>query len=355
MSNMIYSSPASKYNGNNAKSDLNEIAWLKNVYTNGSDSDKAWASNEAQKYYSNLQKNGFGHLADTMKGLSAGDAYNYSKGYVPDYNGQEFADSYRANTNKAIDKQLAATVAGYEAQKTGVNRQYDSSAKELYAGYLNTSKKLPQQLEAQGITGGASESANLKMQNNYMQNLYSQEMARNQALSQIDAAIASATANAEAQKANAENTYTQMAYDISRDTRDYYANERYKNTSLDQNQKQIDNSFYLSQRGLDLNERQFDTDKEQIAIQNAVNAAQMGNFDLLANMWGITPKEAYNRYKTLIQFQDDPNGLNAMQVRYNVGKPYYNNYGYYVNPDEVPEVGKEGNNQNPFFLPVTKQ
>ena len=253
-----------------------------------------------------------------MEGLNAGDAYNFSKSYVPDYNGREFTDSYRANATKAIDEQLRAMNAAYGVQKQGINQQYDDSAKKLYAGYLNSSKKLPQQLAAQGITGGASESANLKLSNNYMQNLYSQEMARNQALGEIDAAIAAATGNAQAQKYNLENQLATMAYDISRDTRDYYANERYKNATIGQNQQQIDNSFYLSMLGNDFNERQFDYNKDwnqkqfdynknNLDLQNAYNAAQFGNFDLVAKLWGVTPQEAWNRYQRIFKFQDNPN------------------------------------------------
>jgi len=313
-----YSPVTSNYSGNDAKKDVNEIAWLKQVYTNGSDSDKAWASTEAKKYYERLRTNGFSNLADSLEGLNAGDAYNFSKSYVPDYNGQQFADNYRTNASKAIDEQLKAMNTAYGVQKQGINQQYDDSAKKLYAGYLNSSKKLPQQLAAQGITGGASESANLKLSNNYMQNLYSQEMARNQALGEIDAAIAAATGNAQAQKYNLENQVANMAYDISRDTRDYYANERYKNATINQGQQQIDNSFYLSMLGNDFNERQFDFNKD-ITLENlnmtksntnwdrALAAAGLGNFDLLANELGITPQEAWNRYKQMVKFQDNPN------------------------------------------------
>jgi hypothetical protein len=151
-----------------------------------------------------------------------------------------------------------------------------------------------------------------------MQNLYSQEMARNQALGEIDAAIAAATGNAQAQKYNLENQLATMAYDISRDTRDYYANERYKNATINQGQQQIDNSFYLSMLGNDFNERQFDFNKE-ITRENlnmtkdntnrerAVTDAQLGNFDSLAKLWGVTPQEAWNYYQKMVKFQDNPN------------------------------------------------
>lgn len=283
-----------------AKKDINEIAWLKQVYTNGNDSDKKWAAAEAGKYYDNLRNNGYGHIADNLKGYDAGQAYNFSKGYVNEYNGQEYADNYKKNANNAYDKQLDAIKANYAGQKDSINLNYDDAVKSARASYLQTQKLLPQQLAAQGISGGASESAHLKLSNNYMNNVYNLEKQRADALKSIDDAIMSATYNTEAQKANAENTYAQMAYDISRDTRDYFANQR--NINADRN-----------------------INYEQYEFNKALSFASAGNFDSLARYMNVTPQEAEQAYRRWIMFNNDPNGLSAMQTYYNINKPYYKN------------------------------
>ena len=67
----------------------------------------------------------------------------------------------------AADEQLAALAAQYE----GTNRQ-------LYRDYMQTQRVLPQQLAAQGYTGGLSESARLRLGISYQDALARNEQAR---------------------------------------------------------------------------------------------------------------------------------------------------------------------------------
>ena len=93
-----------------------------------------------------------------------------------------------------------------------INNAYDLSARDYYQLYKTQQAKLPENLSKAGVTGGASESAQLKLMNNYSENLYKNEAARNNQLAGINRnyndQIAQNSINAANQMANA---YLQMA------------------------------------------------------------------------------------------------------------------------------------------------
>ena len=93
-----------------------------------------------------------------------------------------------------------------------INNAYDLSARDYYQLYKTQQAKLPENLSKAGVTGGASESAQLKLMNNYSENLYKNEAARNNQLAGINQnyndQIAQNSINAANQMANA---YLQMA------------------------------------------------------------------------------------------------------------------------------------------------
>ena len=93
-----------------------------------------------------------------------------------------------------------------------INNAYNSSARDYYQLYKTQQAKLPENLSKAGVTGGASESAQLKLMNNYSENLYKNEAARNNQLAGVNQnyndRIAQNSINAANQMANA---YLQMA------------------------------------------------------------------------------------------------------------------------------------------------
>ena len=93
-----------------------------------------------------------------------------------------------------------------------INNAYDLSARDYYQLYKTQQAKLPENLSKAGVTGGASESAQLKLMNNYSENLYKNEAARNNQLAGVNQnyndQIARNSINAANQMANA---YLQMA------------------------------------------------------------------------------------------------------------------------------------------------
>lgn len=73
----------------------------------------------------------------------------------------------------------------YSEMISTANQGYDKSANNAYINYRQGQKALPEQLSQYGITGGASESANLKLQAAYGSNLAENEYERNNSLSNI--------------------------------------------------------------------------------------------------------------------------------------------------------------------------
>lgn len=66
-----------------------------------------------------------------------------------------------------------------------LNSTYDTSSKQNYLNYMQNQKALPSQLQKLGVNGGASESALLRLNTAYGNNIANNESARNTALSEL--------------------------------------------------------------------------------------------------------------------------------------------------------------------------
>ena len=128
---------------------------------------------------------------------------------------------------QAYDEQIAANNAALEAarqraqettdaQIAALGEQYQGTNRQLYRDYMNSRRALPQQMAAQGYSGGLSESSMLRLMNSYEEGLNENERARlaqeasyNQALAQqlYDAQMRTNEANTQA----GQQRYSQMA------------------------------------------------------------------------------------------------------------------------------------------------
>ena len=147
------------------------------------------------------------------------EAYNSGKneGYNAGYNSGYNEGTAGLNEIKQMysNMQTQQNTALQNAQRLSadqINNAYDLSARDYYQLYKTQQAKLPENLSKAGVTGGASESAQLKLMNNYSENLYKNEAARNNQLAGINRnyndQIAQNSINAANQMANA---YLQMA------------------------------------------------------------------------------------------------------------------------------------------------
>ena len=114
------------------------------------------------------------------------------------------------NIAKAYEQQYRANLANQEAQlaqqlqqsQNASNRQYESAANANYLNYMKQRNALPERLAAQHINGGASETANVNMMNNYALTRGNTEASRIAALGQLQSTYDTNIAN---MRANAEN------------------------------------------------------------------------------------------------------------------------------------------------------
>lgn len=114
----------------------------------------------------------------------------------------DMAAAYEAAARANFAAQQAALSSQLASSKQSTSSNYDSAAAGNYVNYMKQQNALGEQLAAQGIRGGASESALARIGNNYAQNQGNTTAQRYGALSQLQNAYDTNIAN---MRANMEN------------------------------------------------------------------------------------------------------------------------------------------------------
>lgn len=118
---------------------------------------------------------------------------------------QSMMSQQQSQQNSALQQAQALT-------NEQINSAYDQSARDYYRLYKTHQKTLPENLSKAGVTGGASESSQLKLMNSYSDNLYKNEAARNNQLAGNNADYNNKVAQNSVAYANQlSNAYLQMA------------------------------------------------------------------------------------------------------------------------------------------------
>lgn len=155
----------------------------------------------------NGNQTGTGYVpTSTFLGGENGGYWDQQRGAAKDMYQRAVANNIAA-AQSAID--FAQKQA--EAQRTEINQGYANTNKQLYRDYMANQKALPQQLKAQGYTGGLSESSRLKLMNAYGENLAGNDQARMGDLAKIGTQLDQTTYEANAAKA-AANASAQQDY-----------------------------------------------------------------------------------------------------------------------------------------------
>ena len=171
------------------------------------------------------------------------------------------------------------------SQKESINQSADENARQAYIMHMQAQKALPQQLASQGITGGATETANLGLQSTYQNNVNAINQNKMNALQDIDNAIVDLQNSGDLSMVEQVLANNQAALDA-------YVN------NLD---KQIANNQWTQQ----FNANREDTMAEQ-AYRDKVYADQMAQ-QTLENQWyeqsynDAQKKEETNRIITLLE------------------------------------------------------
>lgn len=103
--------------------------------------------------------------------------------------GSPYAEIYNQYAKQQSDlrnqfvKQLETNKAN-DTNKSNAN--YDNTAKQNYIKYMQTSRQLPESLNALGVNGGAAESSLIRLKTNYGNNVATNEANRNTAINDIN-------------------------------------------------------------------------------------------------------------------------------------------------------------------------
>lgn len=199
---------------------------------------------------------------------------------MPEYVGQS-PEELQAAYNRiaeleaeAIRGQLAMTNAQLQAAQQNANSQYDDLAREAYINMRQSQNALPQQLAALGISGGGSETANLKLQTNYQNNLHTSEQQRAQMLQDFALQKLQAQTQANSDIAGIQAGAAQNAMNA-------WQNEQANQNSW--NQWLANFNLQLQQRQDSLS--QYEYEKAQNELAQAVELAQItGDYSKLKAM-----------------------------------------------------------------------
>lgn len=106
---------------------------------------------------------------------------------------QPYMDIY-SQLRKSLQNQRTTDIKNIESNRDSdlakSNAGYDNTARQNYINYMQAQKRLPSELNALGIRGGASESSLIRLGTNYGTNVASNESARQGALNDIRKAYA---------------------------------------------------------------------------------------------------------------------------------------------------------------------
>ena len=158
--------------------------------------DYSTGGGEMQQMTANLTSK-----ANPNTGMSGGDMMAYYRQAMADAMEEEAA---------AYERQIESQVRALNAQKDPLEQQYNKSAQQAYIQSELAKKNLPQQLAAQGLNGGASESANLAIETGYGNALNQLTQDYNNNLAALDLQIQQLRANGEIAKAQALSQYKQQ-------------------------------------------------------------------------------------------------------------------------------------------------
>ena len=197
--------------------------------------------------------------------------------YVTDRRYINAADAYAKQLRAQQATQRQAMAQQLATSKAGVAADYDSSAAQAYLNYAKQQNALPEQLRAQGINGGASESALVRLGNQYALNQASNNASRNAAMGQLQTTYDTNLANMqnELNRTIADNAYQAQQQQIE-------FNENLRQRALEQFQATIERftsvkSVDKAIAGLDKNDPNYTAMKQLLQLRKAqIKAAKSG-------------------------------------------------------------------------------
>ena len=255
-----------------------------------------------------------GSSSGSASGTSTADAYN---ALLAAYRGNDYSDylaQMRAAAQNAYDRGMNALNSAYDAQLSSLSNnlnetknqladQYnrsrksimDDAASSLRQAYINrmiSQRNLAQQMSAQGLSGGATETTMANMLNNYgnarnninttqNRNLYNLEGNYNSNLAEAMQAYNSAVANANLQKAQQA-----MSLENALANNEISALGDYQSLMQRQNENYLDllKSAIANGASFSYNPTQATNGVNAVSVQQAANPDMVSNYALLQEL-----------------------------------------------------------------------
>ncbi len=111
---------------------------------------------------------------------------------------------------EAYQRQIESGVDQINAQRDPLKQQFDQGAQQAWIAQMQAKKNLPEQLAAQGVNGGATESRNIALETQYGNSLNNLTRDYNNNLASLDSDIAQLQATGNMQLAQNAAQYQQM-------------------------------------------------------------------------------------------------------------------------------------------------
>ena len=251
----------------------------------------------------------------------------------------EIYDNYNSMAQtqaQAAQAQLALLQKQIAAQEQTANSEYDDLARQAYIAKRQSENALPQQLAALGISGGGSETANLKLQTNYQNNLNQSEQARKQALQELAL-----------QRMQAE---TQTNSDILGYQAEAQSNalNAWRNELANQNAyNQWAQEYALTQQQYQNSLSQYEYEKQQAELAQQIELAQLtGDYSRLKQMGYDTTYMEQLKDANLKQLALDALYTQAQTNKLNSSKTIDDD----DDPPKEPDTMEIGNQQGPNWI-----
>lgn len=246
------------------------------------------------------------------------------------YNGIAETQAQAAQAGLALLQQQIA------AQEQTANSEYDDLARQAYIAKRQSENALPQQLAALGISGGGSETANLKLQTNYQNNLNQSEQARKQALQELAL-----------QRLQAETQTNSDILGYQAEAQNNALNA-WRNELANQNAyNQWAQEYALTQQQYQNSLSQYEYEKQQAELAQQIELAQLtGDYSRLKQMGYDTTYMEQLKDANLKQLALDALYTQAQTNKLNSSKTIDDD----DDPPKEPDTMEIGNQQGPNWI-----
>ena len=270
----------------------------------------------------------------------------YYTGGIPEYTGmtgdevESYYNDILSNQQTANDRYIQSLRDNIDYQIEGVNSDYDQLAQQAYVQYMLGQKNLPQILSAQGISGGAAESTSLAQQLAYENSLNSNEQARQDAImdlnqyynsavaenqlnfSQLQASLQQNMISAIQQAQQYENSYNQWVVEYQRAVTESDRAYALQQAQLAQDKANTawQQAFTSQQYSDQLKQQEYENslNDKQLAFNQALAAAELGDFSLLRNL-GIDTTSAEKLFNYNLNSTISPSSYQVTRTSYSGG------------------------------------